>query len=333
MEMSRDHLRGLAAEFGVRADVFEKVVRLLVVLRRIRADELLGRHCVLKGGTALNVFWLPLPRLSVDIDLNFVGLISPRELRARRADIDQRIVRACQLAGCRVMRVPFGHAGGKFRLRFASLFGGEQNLELDLNLVSRIPFYRLTERQSVVPGLEAEKALTYSLPELAAGKFVALMSRVVARDRFDALQLLRLHPGLLEQREFRVAFVCLAAAGRQDPRRWPRELPPLSDRDVSYKLAPTLRNSDELWLGLSTRSMAAQLNDRLAKVIPRLVEWTDHELYFLEGLLDMGRLDVFWLTEDLQLRAQIQAQPMLIWKRRHIRRIKGWRAIEDDSDW
>jgi hypothetical protein len=231
------------------------------------------------------------------------------------------------------MRVPFGHAGGKFRLRFTSLFGGEQNLELDLNLVSRIPLYRLTERQSVVPGLEAERAVTYSLPELAAGKFVALMSRVVARDRFDALQLLRLHPGLLEQREFRVAFVCLAAAGRQDPRQWPRELPPLSDRDVFYKLAPTLRNSDELWLGLSTRSMAAQLNARLAEVIPRLVDWTDHELYFLEGLLDMGRLDVSWLTEDLQLRAQIQAQPMLIWKRRHIRRIKGWRAIEDDSDW
>ncbi|MCG2795115.1 MAG: nucleotidyl transferase AbiEii/AbiGii toxin family protein [Actinomycetia bacterium] len=28
---------------------------------------------VLKGGTALNLFYLDMPRLSVDIDLNYIG--------------------------------------------------------------------------------------------------------------------------------------------------------------------------------------------------------------------------------------------------------------------
>jgi hypothetical protein len=35
----------------------------------------LNRRLVLKGGTAINLFYLDLARLSVDIDLNYVGQI------------------------------------------------------------------------------------------------------------------------------------------------------------------------------------------------------------------------------------------------------------------
>ena len=59
---------------------------------------------------------------------------------------------------------------------------------------------------------------TLSLLELAAGKFTALMQRTVARDAFDAANLLRLVPDLLENPEFRLAFVCSMAGGRHDPR-------------------------------------------------------------------------------------------------------------------
>ena len=70
MEQTREQIRDLATKLGVRPDVLEKVARLLAVLRRIREDEDIRDRVALKGGTALNVFWLSLPRLSVDIDLN-----------------------------------------------------------------------------------------------------------------------------------------------------------------------------------------------------------------------------------------------------------------------
>ena len=39
----------------------------------MRAHPFLGRRMALKGGTALNLFVLDFPRLSVDIDLNYIG--------------------------------------------------------------------------------------------------------------------------------------------------------------------------------------------------------------------------------------------------------------------
>ena len=39
----------------------------------MRTHPFLGTRMALKGGTALNLFVLDFPRLSVDIDLNYVG--------------------------------------------------------------------------------------------------------------------------------------------------------------------------------------------------------------------------------------------------------------------
>jgi predicted nucleotidyltransferase component of viral defense system len=58
---------------GFRPEMVEKVIRLLLVLDRIANHRFLDSRMCLHGGTALNVFVLGLPRLSVDIDLNYVA--------------------------------------------------------------------------------------------------------------------------------------------------------------------------------------------------------------------------------------------------------------------
>lgn len=52
----------------------EKVLRLLRILENFFTHPALRDKYVLKGGTALNLFYFDLPRLSVDIDLNYLGL-------------------------------------------------------------------------------------------------------------------------------------------------------------------------------------------------------------------------------------------------------------------
>ena len=52
----------------------EKVLRLLGILELIFSNPRLKDKYVLKGGTALNLFYFQLPRLSVDIDLNYLGV-------------------------------------------------------------------------------------------------------------------------------------------------------------------------------------------------------------------------------------------------------------------
>ena len=331
MEQTREQIRDLATKLGVRPDVLEKVARLLAVLRRIREDQDIRDRVALKGGTALNVFWLSLPRLSVDIDLNYIGEISASELAKQRPEFEQRVARACRLAGCRVVHSPSEHAGGKFRLRFASLLGGEQNLELDVSFVARVPLGELVERDAVLPGFEPERVLTYTLPELAAGKFTALMARVVARDQYDAVRILEHDPAILDTPEFRLAFTCFAAAAREDARGWSGQLGALDPQDVRDRLVPLLRAAQEPLTG-DAEKLAAHLESRLAGVASRLVAWSPGEREFLNALMDHGELKPELLAARPELQRRISAQPMLRWKQINVRQHLGLPPMSDEAD-
>jgi predicted nucleotidyltransferase component of viral defense system len=69
MIISRETLILEANNTGFRAEILEKVIRLIDLLNAFVQDEFLQSRIALKGGTALNLFHFNLPRLSVDIDL------------------------------------------------------------------------------------------------------------------------------------------------------------------------------------------------------------------------------------------------------------------------
>ena len=92
---SRNDIDNLAAELNFIRDNMEKVVRLCTILEYINTDPMLAEHLVLKGGTAINLLVMPLPRLSVDIDLDFSkNCDRPAMLRYRKtiARIEKRDV-------------------------------------------------------------------------------------------------------------------------------------------------------------------------------------------------------------------------------------------------
>lgn len=68
MQYNRMVLGRQARELGFVRDTFEKICRLADVLKWINSDSLLSELLALKGGTALNLMILELPRLSVDIE-------------------------------------------------------------------------------------------------------------------------------------------------------------------------------------------------------------------------------------------------------------------------
>lgn len=70
-KFDKAELDRIAREYGFIRDTFEKVIRLTDILRHINKDSFLKEHLVLKGGTAINLAVFNLPRLSVDIDLDY----------------------------------------------------------------------------------------------------------------------------------------------------------------------------------------------------------------------------------------------------------------------
>lgn len=86
MKYSREYLERLAGNTGFRPDAVEKVLRLERLLNQVGRHPYLGGRLVLKGGTALNLFYGQAPRLSVDLDFNYVGALDREEMLKERSE-------------------------------------------------------------------------------------------------------------------------------------------------------------------------------------------------------------------------------------------------------
>lgn len=79
----------------------------------LRSHPFLRDRLALKGGTALNLFFFDLPRLSVDIDLNYIGAADRKTMLAERPKVEEAVQAVCSREGMTVTRRPEEHAGGK----------------------------------------------------------------------------------------------------------------------------------------------------------------------------------------------------------------------------
>lgn len=93
-----------AAASGFRVDVLEKAIRLMELLEALRSHPYLKTRVALKGGTALNLFVFDVPRLSVDVDLNYVGAAEVGTMKQERPKVDQAIQAVCGRPACQVYR-------------------------------------------------------------------------------------------------------------------------------------------------------------------------------------------------------------------------------------
>ena len=89
MQTSERELMREANETGFRPEIMEKVWHLMAILDGINVHPFLKDRLILKGGTALNLFFFDLPRLSVDIDLNYVGKLDRQEMLLERPEVER----------------------------------------------------------------------------------------------------------------------------------------------------------------------------------------------------------------------------------------------------
>ena len=108
-------LQALAADTGFAPDRLDKVLRLLCLIDGISDHPQLGGRLALTGGTALNMFVLDAPRLSFDIDLNYIGSRDRASMLTDRPMIERWLRELFTTHGLVVKRQPdqSDHAGGK----------------------------------------------------------------------------------------------------------------------------------------------------------------------------------------------------------------------------
>ena len=181
----------LRVPIGFTPTVVDKVERLLELLAALHEDPILSDVFVLHGGTALNLFYDDAPRLSVDIDLMFVGAIGVEEMRRMRPEVDERFRVVVSALGYAVQGTNSEHSGQTYRVKYPGDY-----VKVDVSYLARVPLLEPEMRTCLL----AEPDIRFDvleLPEIAAGKVKAMAERLAARDLFDLYRLATRHPDLL----------------------------------------------------------------------------------------------------------------------------------------
>lgn len=321
MKFSSSEIMPVAESTGFRVEMVEKVLHLLNLLDALNSHPFLKGKWVLKGGTALNMFMLDLPRLSVDIDLNYIGTLDREGMLMDRPKLEQAAQAVFSREGFTTKRVPDEHAGGKWRLSYQSFTGQSGNLEVDLNFMFRQPLWDIQLADSHSLGdFQAKSIPVLDLHELAAGKLAALLARGQARDLFDCHRIFNMDD--LERDRLRIAFVVYGGMNRKDWRTVSIQDVDFDPAELTRLLIPTLDTHAIQGQG-SPAEFGARLvrecRDGLSMVLP----FNNAEREFLDLLLDKGEIDSTILTADETLQKRIQQQPLLEWKALNVKKHKG----------
>lgn len=293
----------------------DKVERLLDLLDEMERHPSLKGKLALHGGTAINLFMLDVPRLSVDIDVSHIGSVSREGMLADRPRIEAGIEAVARALGYAVEAHPGGHAGRTFLLRYRGDWGVD-HVKVDCIYMNRSPILPPIVRETPVrPGA---KVRTFSDAELAAGKVKAFFDRVKVRDLYDVSNLRGVYKSLEpdgQERTHQLAlyYASLSACfpkpfeGRE--RRFTDRLPELADQ-----LYPMLRSSTE-------RPALEELMEDAERFI---AEWvmprTDGEREYLERLTKgVYRPELIFSDEAMAEAAAVN--PEALWKVENLRKM------------
>ena len=191
-------------------DRYVDQVRLIVdVLPHIAKEDVFA----LKGGTAINLFYRDMPRLSVDIDLTYLPV---KERQASLQHIDEtfsRIMEAISSRGPRY-RARRIAGGGHSDTRF-TVSDGRAQTKIETSPVTRgtvFPPVRMMASDAVTDRFGFVETQVLSFEDLYGGKLHAALDRQHPRDLFD-VKLLYENEGLTEAL-FRVFMAYVASSGR-----------------------------------------------------------------------------------------------------------------------
>jgi predicted nucleotidyltransferase component of viral defense system len=319
LRISDQELRLEAKGRGYRPEMIEKVYHLLSLLEEFMAVPYLSDRLALKGGTAINLFCTDqFPRLSVDLDFNYIGAIDKKTMQQEKPELEAILLDICKRRQYELHRNPRSHAGGKTVLIYKSVLGTKGRLEIDLNYVYRSPLWDAEWRLS--PSWpKATKAKVLNIHELAAGKLNALLERDVSRDLFDSHQLLTKWP--LDTEKLRLAFTVYAAMRQQSWQQVKVNNVKFSVKDIRDKLIPVLKDSEipgTLFPAIQTwaTELVADCKTALSLVLP----FRKNEIEFLEQLQKHGEIRPELISEDSIFCERVNHHPLLHWRKQQAKK-------------
>ena len=185
MNYSKQYITEVSEQTGFIANNVEKVIRLLDVLDFIFAKSSFKDALSLKGGTAINLVYTNLKRLSVDIDLDYHRCLDKDKTIKDRESIIQELDDFMQKEGYSISNKSRGSAILTSRTYlYLSASGNNDNIKVEINFIDRISLF-----PSIITRIEYfGKSINVTSPikeELYGMKIAAMIDRSKPRDLYD----------------------------------------------------------------------------------------------------------------------------------------------------
>ncbi|MFH1278915.1 MAG: nucleotidyl transferase AbiEii/AbiGii toxin family protein [Candidatus Eisenbacteria bacterium] len=301
------------------------MLRLTEVLADIHKHPRLGDSLVLKGGSALNLFFGPPERLSVDLDFNYVRSLEREAMLRERPLIERALVEIVRAQGYGVQLSGDAHAGRKFYLDYSRFDGLDDRVEIDVNYMYRICLLPVEERSIWRPGEEPELRFPLlSFEEIAAGKLLALLDRVAPRDAWDVARIPTLSTNPWPGDRLRSIFVAFSGALPHPLHAYDRSrIERLDEKEIQRRLHPMLRSGH--------RPRSEELVEKAWAVVRPFLDLTPAEREYIDRLQSGDFQPQLLFPEDAELAERLQQHPVLLWKAKNATEHAG-RAARPERD-
>ena len=310
---NKTQLAEKAKEISVVRDTLEKVYRLRNVLSFFDTSPLLRDNLALKDGTAINLLFFNLPRLSVDIDLDLYNNLSREEMIKIKGKITNIISKYMIAEGYTLSpKSKNRHSLDSFVYDYINSAGVKDNIKIEINYSLRthiLPTSRMKLQSEIFDG--DFEVNTIAPIEIYATKTVALMTRAAARDLYDMNYMVKY--GLFDESEMELYRKCvvfyLAIATEKTPLSLDfSNIDTITSHKITTDLLPVIRNRDVFKLGDAQNMVKTFLEDNL--------HIKENEFEFLKEFKN-GRYKPELVFEDTEILERIANHPMAIWKMRN----------------
>jgi len=308
---SKFFLDEISAETGFIRDPLEKVFRLCEVLQFINSHPATGEYLALKGGTAINLTVFNLPRISVDIDLDFAMECCRNEMMSARANINDDILNFMFSRGYALSpNTKNPHSLDSWVFYFQNAGGNRDNIKIEINYSMRCHILPIVKKSinADIFGV-ADKVATLSTPELFGGKIKALIERTAPRDLYDVQNMLKyMVIGGDEQNLLRKIIVFYLVLGGRKKIEFPLNIDAieaLKYPQIRANLIPLLKKSERFDFETAKTAVKGYLS--------QLMMLTESEIQFIEKF-NQGIYQPDLLFDDNGVIERIREHPLAIWR-------------------
>ncbi len=307
MEFSRQYLTRLAQESNFIKDTLEKVLRLSEILKFLNSDVVFKDKLALKGGTAINLTAVELPRLSVDIDLDFTVNVNKDELPEIKKKFKKRLTDYMWQEGYSLADSRDHFALTSFLFNYINNAGNRDNIKVEINFLDRCHVLPLEKKRILTKGIvEDFEVLTLNTIELYASKINALLSRATPRDLYDVNAMIE-NNVITDTKLLRKCLVFYnAIGGDYDIQELDyKNVERLDYRKYKTQLKPVISKDDKFDIEKAKEIVIAYVKD--------LLVLTDGEKEFLSKLQEKAYAPEL-LFNNKEIIANVKNHPAALWR-------------------